>query len=204
MLRRTWMLGVLLLAGCAGGDLLAPTAKGPPQTQGTPPSVDFSWSCDALTVRCAFVDDVSPGSAPISYIEYIPGGGDVGWHPTNPPDTVVHQYDHPGLYQVKLTAYALDGLQAEKIEGVYVPAVGDTFPFILRGYSYRVKGKRHVALGWANADDATVTLWQDGAVIAVDEENDGFYMDVPGRSGTYVYRVCDADECAPDLVLAVQ
>lgn len=202
MLKRFAVLCFFVALACANPGPTAPAAEARAQT-GTPPSVDFTWICDAPSLTCAFTDQIGAGTGSILYAEYNPSGGLVGWHSFNPPAVIVHEFDFPGLFQVDLTAFASDGLAATKTRGVYLPSIGDTFPFILQGYTYRVKGKRQAALLWANGAGATVSLYRNGVLIA-STENDGYYLDAPGHAGTYTYRVCDGSICAPDLVLVAQ
>lgn len=196
------MLLLLVCAACADAGMSVPTALAPQQPSAVPPTVDFAWACDGPTRTCTFDAEIAPGTNPVTYAEYLFGDGN--WRAFFDEPLITHTYDYEGLYRVRLTAYdEVGGVSTLRTKGVYVPISGvPPDSVIFGGYFYRVSGKRHVDLLWANLDGATTYVFRDGEIVAT-TENDGFYTDVPRRSGTYEYQVCGATNCSIKKIFRV-
>lgn len=100
-----------------------------------------------------------------------------------PSDVSTRDYFHPSLAgQAKLAAVSWAA-------GPYADAVR---PITLTTSVVTVKRKRAVDLTWSGAIGASVDLYRNGARL-ITTANDGAYRDAPKRSGTYTYKVCNAE-----------
>jgi len=82
--------------------------------------------------------------------------------------------------------------------GTTPPPTGD---ITLSATTYYSKGKYRVSLSWSGASASTVDIYRNGQLKA-NTSNDGSYVDgIKRASGTYTYKVCDAntDNCSSDI-----
>lgn len=112
-----------------------------------------------------------------------------------PSDVSTRDYFHPSLAgQAKLAT-------ASWAAGPYAAAVQ---AITLTASVTLVRHKQVVDLTWSGAAGANVDLYRNGALLMT-TPNDGAYRDAPKRSGTYVYKVCNAGSsvCSPEISVAL-
>lgn len=166
------------LANCGdgGGD--------PPENQ--PPTADFSFTTDGLTVN--FTDESTDSDGSV-----VAWSWDFGDNNTSTEQNPTHTYDADDTYTVTLTVTDDDDATDVTSQSVTVaaddPPAGD---ISLSATAYKVRGIQHVDLSWSGATSTNVDVFRNGALVTT-TANDGFYTDNIGARGpgNYTYQVCE-------------
>jgi serine protease len=156
--------------------------SGEPQPN-QPPTADFSYTTDGLTVT--FTDASSDSDGTVVSWSWSFGDGN-----TSTAQNPTHTYAAGGPYSVGLTVTDNDGATGSTSKTVTVTAPG---AISLSATGYKVRGLQKADLSWSGATSTSVDIFRDGAKIAT-VSNSGTYTDnIDQRGGgSYVYRVCAA------------
>lgn len=164
-------------ASCSNG-------SGSPDNQ--PPTADFSWTADGLTVQ--FTDGSSDTDGSIATRSWDFGDGSTSTA-TNPS----HTYPADGDYTVQLTVTDDDGASDLTEQTVSVSDGSTGGGIELGATGTKVRGIHVIELAWTGAASTNVDVYRDGGLVAT-TANDGAYTDDTGNRGgaTYTHQVCEA------------
>jgi serine protease len=154
----------------------------------SPPSADFSYQADMLTVY--FTDTSTDSDGTIAGWNWNFGDGNSS-NTRNP----VHTFSVADTYLVSLTVMDNDGETGSASKNISV-SDDETSPgdFVLTANGYKVKGRIIIDLSWHGATSATVDIYRNGGLIAQGQNDSGGYRDETGQTGggTFTHKVCEA------------
>jgi subtilisin family serine protease len=154
----------------------------------SPPSADFSYQVDKLTVSFTDTSTDSDGTITGWYWNFGDGQGSNTQHP-------VHVFSVDGTYVVSLTVTDNDGDTGSTSRNISV-SDEETPPgdFVLTANGYKVKGRIIIDLSWSGATSATVDIYRNGDVIAPGITDSGAHSDHTDQrgGGTFTHKICEA------------
>ena len=154
----------------------------------SPPSADFSYLADKLTVEFTDTSTDSDGTIAGWNWNFGDGNSSNAQHP-------LHTFSAAGTFTVSLTVTDNDGATGSTSKNISV-STGEIAPgdFVLNANGYKVKGRIIIDLSWSGATSATVDIYRDDVLIAPGITDSGAYSDQTGRTGggTFTHKVCEA------------
>ena len=196
--RNTWAAAgvyTVTLTVTDGGGLSNSTSKqvavGTVPPPNTPPTANFTSSCNALA--CTFTNTSTDSDGNIALSSWTFGDAS-----TSTATSPSHTYAAGATYSVSLTVTDNQGATKSTTKSVTVTAPPPP-PISLTAKGSKVKGVQQVDLSWTGATTSTVDVYRGGVVIASPPNNtttkSGTYHDNLNRKGaaTYQYKVCQAN-----------
>ena len=164
----------------------------------TPPTADFTYQADGLTVQFTDASTDSDGTIVSWNWNFGDGNSSTSQYP-------LHSYSESGTYSVSLTVTDNDGDTGSTSKSVSV-SDGDPVPpgeITLSAEGYKVQGRWRADLSWTpSGTSENVDVYRDGSVIAT-TPNDGSYTDATNfrGGGSLTYKVCEAgtDTCSNEI-----
>jgi hypothetical protein len=150
----------------------------PPPPSNIPPTADFTYTTDGLTVNFTDQSNDSDGTV-------VSWSWDFGDSNTSTAQNPSHAYSADGTYNVTLTVTDDDGATDATTQSITISAVDIT----LTATSYKQTGSYYVDLNWTGV--TSVDIYRDGEHI--DTDSSGPYTDSLGKkpSWPYIYKVCE-------------
>jgi PKD repeat protein len=154
----------------------------------SPPSADFSYQADKLTVEFTDTSTDSDGTITGWNWNFGDGNSSNAQHP-------LHTFSVAGTYAVSLTVTDNDGDTGSTSKNISVSddeiSPGD---FVLSANGYKVRGRIIIDLSWSGATSATVDIYRNGVLIAPGITDSGEYRDQTGQTGggTFTHKICEA------------
>lgn len=150
-----------------------------------PPTADFTYAADGLTVT--FTDESTDSDGSVVSWSWAFGDGT-----SSTEQDPTHTYGADGTYTVTLTVTDDDGATDTATQDVTVSAEEAPGDFTLTAAGYKVRGRQKADLEWSGATSTNVDIYRDGTKIAT-TANDGFYTDHIDNvgGGSYTYQVCE-------------
>ncbi|MFU8861744.1 MAG: S8 family serine peptidase [Cyclonatronaceae bacterium] len=154
----------------------------------SPPSADFTYQANKLTVQFTDTSTDSDGTITGWLWDFGAGNSSNVQHP-------LHTFSVAGTYAVSLTVTDNDGGTGSTSKNIYVSddviAPGD---IVLTANGYKVRGRIIIDLSWSGAKSATVDIYRDGTLIAPGITDSGEYIDHTGQNGggIFTHNVCEA------------
>jgi len=166
----------------------------------TPPTADFTYQADGLTVQFTDASTDSDGTIVSWNWNFGDGNSSTSQYP-------LHSYSESGTYSVSLTVTDNDGDTGSTSKSVSV-SDGDPVPpgeITLSAEGYKVQGRWRADLSWTTSGTfANVDVYRDGTVITT-TQNDGSYTDATNfrGGGSLTYKVCEAgtDACSNEVTV---
>jgi PKD repeat protein len=154
----------------------------------SPPSADFSYLANKLTVEFADTSTDSDGTITGWFWNF----GDENSSNTQHP---LHTFSAAGAYTVSLTVTDNDGATGSTSKNISVNE-GEIPPgdFVLTANGRKVRGRIIIDLSWSGATSGTVDIYRDGVRIISGMNDSGEYTDHTGQTGggTFTHRICEA------------
>jgi PKD repeat protein len=153
----------------------------------SPPSADFSYHADKLTVEFTDTSTDSDGTIAGWNWNFGDGNSSIAQHP-------VHEFPVTGTFAVSLTVTDNGGGTGSTSKNISVSS-GAVSPgdFVLNASGYKAKGRIIIDLSWSGATSATVDIYRNNNRIASGLTGTK-YSDNTGQSGsgTFTHKVCEA------------
>lgn len=156
----------------------------PPANQ--PPTANFTYSVDGLTVTFTDVSSDSDGSVMGWAWNFGDGTTSNAQNPTR-------TYAAAGTYTVTLTVTDNEGATGTVSQSVTVASNSSPDGIVLSAVGYKIRGRQHADLKWSGATSTSVDIYRNAVKIAT-VANNGSYTDNIGQvgGGSYTYQVCEA------------
>ena len=154
----------------------------------SPPSADFTYQADKLTVQ--FTDTSTDSDGTITGWNWNFGDG----NSSNDKDPL-HTFFGAGAYTVSLTVTDNDGDTGSTSKSISVSddeiSPGD---IVLNANGYKQRGRIIIDLSWSGATSSTFDIYRDGVLLAPGITDSGTYSDHTGQNGggTFTHKVCEA------------
>jgi subtilisin family serine protease/PKD repeat protein len=168
-----------------------------------PPTADFTYQVDGLTVQFTDASTDSDGSITAWNWSFGDGTSSTAQHPSR-------TYAADGTYTVSLTVTDNDGGTGTTSKNVTVSSEDPPPPpppgeIELSAEGYKVQGRWRADLSWTPAGtSANVDVYRDGNIVAT-AANTGSYTDITDfrGGGSLTYKVCEAgtETCSNEVTV---